>query len=178
MAQLQRRLNRIDALAVALGSVIGVGVFFNTGKVLAGSDGLVGATIVWIVVGIVTMAGAILYADLSARVPEAGGPYAYVRVAFGRPAAFVYGWMNAGISMPLRQASTVAIAGGTLSHWIPGGARLIASVVLVVLAVVHLAGVRTGAITQRVFTTGKLLTIALVVGLGLYLIWRGAPEWQ
>lgn len=114
MAKLQRRLNRTDALAIALGSVIGVGVFFNTGRVLRGAGGLWGATVMWIVVGVVCLAGAVLYADLSARVPEAGGPYAYVRVAFGRPAGFAYGWLNAGLSMPVRQASTVAVAGTLL----------------------------------------------------------------
>jgi basic amino acid/polyamine antiporter, APA family len=175
MAELQRRLDRIDALAIALGSVIGVGVFLNTGLVLRGAGGLAGATLVWLVIGVVCLAGAILYADLSARVPEAGGPYAYVRVAFGRPAAFVYGWMNAGVAMPVRQASSVAIAGKLLASWLPGGERLLAVAVLVVLAAINLLGVRAGATTQRVFTAGKLATIALVIGLAAVLAWTGAP---
>lgn len=175
MAVLQRRLNRIDALAIALGSVIGVGVFLNTGLVLRGAGGLAGATLVWLVVGVVCLAGTVLYADLSTRVPEAGGPYAYVRVAFGRPAAFVYGWMNAGLSMPARQAGTVAIAGKLLSSWLPGDERLLSVGVLVVLAGVNLLGVRAGAVTQRVLTTGKLATIALVIGLAIVLSLTGAP---
>jgi len=175
MAGLQRRLNRIDALAIALSSVIGVGVFRNTGSVLRGAGGLVGATAVWIVVGVVCLAGAVLYADLSARVPEAGGPYAYVRVAFGRPAGFVYGWINGGIAMPVRQASTVAFAGELLAAWLPGGPRVLAIIVLVVLAAVNLMGVRAGAVTQRVFTAGKLATIALLVVLAILLLFRGAP---
>jgi basic amino acid/polyamine antiporter, APA family len=175
MAKLQRRLNRIDALAIALGSVIGVGVFFNTGRVLSGTGGVVGATVLWIVVGVVCLAGAVLYADLSARVPEAGGPYAYVRVAFGRPAGFAYGWLNAGLSMPVRQASTVVIAGTLLSAWLPGGPRALAIGVLVVLAAINLLGVKAGAITQRVFTLGKLGTIGLVIVLAIVLMVRGAP---
>jgi APA family basic amino acid/polyamine antiporter len=175
MAGLQRRLNRIDALAIALSSVIGVGVFRNTGSVLRGAGGLVGATAVWLVVGVVCLAGAVLYADLSARVPEAGGPYAYVRVAFGRPAGFVYGWINGGIAMPVRQASTVAFAGELLAAWLPGGPRVLAIIVLVVLTVVNLLGVRAGAVTQRVFTAGKLGTIALLVVLAILLMFRGAP---
>jgi APA family basic amino acid/polyamine antiporter len=173
MATLQRRLNRIDALAIALGSVIGVGVFRNTGNVLRGAGGLTGATITWIVVGIVCLAGAVLYADLSTRVPEAGGPYAYVRVAFGRPAAFVYGWINGAVGMPVRQASTVAFAGELLSRWVPGGARVLGVIVLLLLTAVNLAGVRAGAITQRIFTAGKLGTIALLLVLAVILIGRG-----
>jgi len=175
MAGLQRRLNRIDALAIALGSVIGVGVFRNTGAVLSGAGGLAGATAVWLVVGVVCLAGAVLYADLSSRVPEAGGPYAYVRVGFGRPAAFVYGWINGGLAMPVRQASLVAFAGELLSRWLPGGPRVLAIVVLVVLAAVNLLGVRAGAVTQRAFTAGKLATIALLIVLAVILIFTGAP---
>lgn len=175
MAGLKRRLYRIDALAIALGSVIGVGVFRNTGPVLAGAGGLGGATLVWIVVGLVCLAGAVLYADLSSRVPEAGGPYAYVRVGFGTRAAFVYGWINGGVAMPVRQASVVAFAGELLTNWIPASQRTLAIAVLLLLAGLNLIGVRTGAITQRVFTTGKLATIALLIILSVILIGRGAP---
>jgi len=175
MAGLQRRLYRIDALAIALGSVIGVGVFRNTGRVLSGSGGLGGATAVWLVVGVVCLAGAVLYADLSTRVPEAGGPYAYVRVGFGRPAAFVYGWINGGLAMPVRQASVVAFAGELLAAWLPGGERALSIIVLVLLAAVNLAGVRAGALTQRVFTAGKLGTIALLLVLAMILARNGAP---
>lgn len=173
MSGLQRRLVRLDALAIALGSVIGVGVFFNTGLALRGAGGLLGATLLWIAVGVVCAAGAVLYADLSTRVPEAGGPYAYVRVAFGRPVAFVYGWMNAAIAMPVRQASVVAAVGALLARWLPGGPKLLASVVLILLAVVHLLGVKTGALAQRFFTTGKLATLALVIALAAILGLRG-----
>lgn len=175
MAHLQRRLNRIDALAIAIGSVVGVGVFRNTGVVLAGAGGFANATLLWIVIGLVCLCGALLYADLSARIPEAGGPYAYVRVAFGRPAGFVYGWMNAAVAMPVRQASIVAAISELVSPWLPGGPRAIAVAAMLVLTVVNLAGVKAGAITQRVFTTGKVLTIVLVIGLAIVLVGRGAP---
>jgi basic amino acid/polyamine antiporter, APA family len=174
---LQRRLVRLDALAIALGGVIGVGVFRSTGLTLRGTGGVAGATALWIGIGLVCAAGATLYADLSSRVPEAGGPYAYVRVAFGRPVAFVYGWMNAGVAMPVRHASVVAVIGGLLTRWLPGSAQLLASIVLVTLTVIHLFGVRVGALAQRAFTTGKLGTLALVIVLAAVLGATGeAPE--
>lgn len=173
MSGLQRRLVRLDALAIALGSVIGVGVFRNTGLSLLGTGGIVGATLLWIGVGLVCATGAILYADLSSRVPEAGGPYAYVRVAFGRPAAFIYGWMNGGIAMPVRQASVVAVIGELLAGWLPFGQRPIAITVLLVLLGIHLLGIRVGAIAQRIFTSGKLATLTLVIGLSLVLLATG-----
>jgi APA family basic amino acid/polyamine antiporter len=169
VAQLKRRLRRIDALAIALGTVIGIGVFRNTGVVLRGTDGFAGATLLWLVSGVLVLGGAVLYADLSSRVPEAGGPYAYVRVAFGGPAAFAYGWMNAGVAIPARQASTAAITGELLSAWIPLSPRVLAVSLYLTLAAIHLCGVRAGAIAQRIFTAGKLGTVMLVVVLSIAL---------
>ena len=173
MDELKRRLSRTDALAIALGAVIGVGVFRNTGLVLRGTGGFAAATVLWFVVGVLCLGGAVLYADLCRRVPEVGGQYAYVRVAFGGRAAFVYGWMNAGIMIPARQAATVAVSGEIMSRWIPASPRTLALALLLVLAVLHLGGVRAGVIAQRIFTTGKLATIALVIGLALMLDWHG-----
>lgn len=172
---LQRRLGLVDALAIALGGVIGVGVFRTTGLVLRGTGGFAEATAMWLVVGVAVMAGAILYADLSARVPEAGGPYAYVRVAFGRPAGFVYGWMCAGIALPTRQAAVMAVIGEMLAKWLPGPSRGWAAAMLVALVAMQLLGVRAGAIAQRIFTTGKLLTILFVIGIAISIDPSAAP---
>jgi APA family basic amino acid/polyamine antiporter len=176
MTGLQRRLNRIDALAIAIGAVIGVAVFRNTGVALRGAHGVVGATWLWLAVGAVSLAGAVMYADLSARVPEAGGPYAYVRVAFGRPAGFVYGWMNAGIAMPVRQATNAAAIGGLLAEWLPGGERVLGASVIVVLAAVTLLGVKAGALAQRALTAIRLIALAVAIALGAWLaVTRTAP---
>ena len=170
MKPLDRRLTRIDALAIALGAVIGVGVFRSTSTVLRGAGSFEGATLIWLGVGFVCLCGAVLYADLSARVPEAGGPYAYVRVAFGRPAGFIYGWMNAGISIPVRQASVFAVIGEVLARVVPWPARVLSVAVLLLLVALNLLGVRAGALTQRVLTASKLGTVVLVVVLALFLV--------
>jgi len=174
MVELKRRLNRTDALAITLGAVIGVGVFRNTGLVLRGTGGFASATILWFVMGLLCFGGASLYSDLTSRVPEAGGPYAYVRVAFGGRAAFIYGWLNAGVSLPARQAATVSVSAGVMSQWVPGNPRVLAIALLLVLTVVNLGGVRAGTIAQRIFTTGKLATIAIVIGLSIALGWHGS----
>jgi APA family basic amino acid/polyamine antiporter len=144
-------------------------VFRNTGVALRGAHGVVGATWLWLAVGAVSLAGAAMYADLSARVPEAGGPYAYVRVAFGRPTGFVYGWMNAGVAMPVRQATNAAAIGGLLAEWLPGGERLLGAAVIAVLAAVALLGVKAGAMAQRALTAIRLLALAAAIALGAWL---------
>jgi len=86
MPELKRRLRRIDGLAIALGTVIGIGLFRNTGTVLRGTGGFTGATLLWVIGGVLVLGGAVLYADVSSRVPEAGGPYASsCRVPAGVP---------------------------------------------------------------------------------------------
>ncbi len=174
MVVLKRRLNRTDALAITLGAVIGVGVFRNTGLVLRGAGGFAEATVLWFVIGLLCLGGASLFADLSARVPEAGGQYAYVRVAFGGRAAFLYGWMYAGVAVPTRQAAVVVAAGDVVARWVPVSPRAVGIALLLVLAALHLGGVRAGAIAQRIFTAGKLATIMIVVGLSITLGWRGS----
>jgi APA family basic amino acid/polyamine antiporter len=176
MAVLKRRLDRVDALAISLGAVIGVGVFRNTGLVLAGTGGVVGATMLWLVIGLICLMGTTLYADLSGRVPEAGGGYAYVRVAFGGAPSFIYGWMYFGVANTMRQATVYAALGERLSVWLPGRPQLLGALVLFLLAGLTLIGVRAGAITQRVFTTGKLFTIALVIVLAVILGATGSPS--
>src|SRR6185436_6334284 len=101
MAVLKRRLDRIDTLAISIGLVIGVGVFRNTGLVLAGTGGFLGATALWLAVGVICLFGTTLYDDLSSRVPEAGGGYAYVRVAFGGLPSFIHGWTFFGVANAL-----------------------------------------------------------------------------
>lgn len=176
MAVLERRLGRIDALAISLGLVIGVGVFRNTGLVLAGTGGVGGATLLWLAIGVVCLFGTTLYADLSGRVPEAGGGYAYVRVAFGGAPSFIYGWMFFGVANTMRQAVVYAAIGERLSFWLPGRPQVLGSVVLLLLAALTLVGIRAGAITQRIFTTGKLATIALVIALSFVLGSTGSPS--
>ncbi len=178
MVPLKRRLNRIDALAITLSAVIGVGVFRNTGLVLHNAGGFVEATVLWLVVGVLCLGGASLYADLSGRVPEVGGQYAYVRVAFGGRAAFIYGWLNAGVAIPARQATTVAVTVEVLSPWVPQlPQRTLAIALLLVLAVLTLGGIRAGAIGQRIFTVGKLAAIAIVVGLAISLGGRESVDY-
>jgi APA family basic amino acid/polyamine antiporter len=172
---LLRSLGRVDALAIGVGGVIGAGIFRTTGLVVAATGGLAGATALWLLGGVVSALGALVYGDLATRVPEAGGPYAYVRVAFGRVAGFVDGWLQAGVSVPARQAASFAALGEVLSD-LTGMARprSLGAAVLFVLLGVNLAGVRTGANVQRMLTAAKLVALAAVIALA-FLPARHAP---
>jgi APA family basic amino acid/polyamine antiporter len=161
---LLRRLGRTDALAIGIGGVIGAGIFRTTGIVVAATGSLAVATGLWLLGGVVSALGALVYGDLATRVPEAGGPYAYVREAFGRAAGFADGWLQAAVAIPARQAASFAAIGELISELtgLPGP-RAIGVGVLVALLAVNLTGVRTGATVQRAFTAAKLVAIGAVI---------------
>src|SRR6202790_4885702 len=93
MPELLRTLRLRDLLLLFIGSVIGSGIFLTPGLILRQLDGSVGLSLlVWLAGGILSLLGALTYAELSAANPEAGGLYCYIRDGFGRLAAFLYGW--------------------------------------------------------------------------------------
>jgi basic amino acid/polyamine antiporter, APA family len=166
--KLARRLTRVDALAIGIGSVIGTGIFRTTGDVLRGAGGFGGATLIWLGVGAVSAAGALVYADMAARVPEAGGAYAYVREAFGRYAAFLDGGLNAFVSIPARHAAAIGVIGEIVAR-LSGvdHPRLFAALTIVLLLALDVPGVRAGAAAQRGFTAAKLALIGGIVLLAI-----------
>ena len=93
MPPLIRTLRLTDLLYLFIGSVIGSGIFLTPGLIFSQLDGSIGlALLAWLVGGVLSLLGALTYAELAAANPEAGGLYCYIRDAFGRLPAFLYGW--------------------------------------------------------------------------------------
>src|SRR5881409_875164 len=93
MPELVRTLRLRDLLLLFIGSVIGSGIFRTPGPILRQVNGSVGLSLlVWVAGGVLSLLGALTYAELAAANPEAGGLYCYIRDGFGRHAAFLYGW--------------------------------------------------------------------------------------
>src|SRR5262249_36066203 len=92
--QLIRGLTLSSTTALVIGSIIGTGVFFKAAIMSqpVGSAALVMAA--WAVAGVLSLAGALTYAELGAMMPHAGGEYLYVRTAYGDAAGFLNGWMR------------------------------------------------------------------------------------
>src|SRR5262249_27039253 len=110
MSTLVRTLRFRDLLLLFIGSVIGSGIFLTPGAILRQVDGSVGAALlVWIVGGVLSLLGALTYAELAAANPEAGGLYCYIRDGFGRLAAFLYGW---GLFLVSARGFVVALGRG------------------------------------------------------------------
>ena len=173
---LPRVLGPFDAVTIVVGSIIGSGIFLKVSNIdnLVPSFGTIMA--VWIVGGIATLCGALSLAELAAMSPHAGGPYVYLREAYNRPTAFLWGWAEFSI---IRTGSLGSLACGTviylnkllesletngvlpafasdwvpLSHWAQGAVTIAA---VLVLTWINVIGTRWSAHTQNVTTVIKV----------------------
>src|ERR1700694_703366 len=117
---LDRRLGPLDAAAIVISNVIGVGIFITPGYIATLLPSRTAILGVWVLGGALAFAGALAYAEPAARQPEAGGEYVYLREAFGGLAAFLTGWTSfvAGFSGAIA-AGGVGIA-AYLDRFLPG----------------------------------------------------------
>ena len=181
---LHRGLTRWHALAVVIGGVLGTGVYIRPASIaqLVGSPSLI--MTVWIGTGLLSLAGALTYAELAARIPRSGGEYAFLRVTMGELPAFLFGWMRltVGVGPVAFQAIAVTVF---LSDLIPlppawfhfgipwgpqpnliglGPRQLIAVLIIAALAVLNIRGVGKAGTFQSWVTTIKILGLLGLIG--------------
>jgi APA family basic amino acid/polyamine antiporter len=155
---------------MVVGGIVGSGIFLNP-AIVAQRVGTETLTLgVWILGGIVALIGAMVFAELGARRPVAGGGYVYLRECFGPLPAFLYAWtLLLVIATGAIAAVAVTFAGYTaaLLGLGPGATVPMAVSAILTLSMINYLGVRPGAITQNVFTLLKLGALALLIVTGL-----------
>ncbi len=166
---LTRRLGAFTGVMIVLGIVIGTGLYRVPALVAADVHSRVDFYFVWVIGGIIALCGALSVAELAAMYPRAGGLYVYIREAFGKPLAFLFGWMWL-LTDPISWAAQSLIFSEYLATFVPldPAARHLASVVLIgMVATIQLRSVGMGAFVQNFFGTIKLVTL-FVLGLCLW----------
>lgn len=167
---LVRALGPGMAAAIVIGNVIGAGIFLKPGEAAAKAGSVPLALAAWVAGGVLSLLGALTIAELALRLPQAGGLYVYIREAFGRRVAFLFGWSEFVIGIP---ASIGALADGVAGmvgaiarQELPIAFKAVVSISLIaVLAVTNVAGVIWGGRTQVATTSIKcafLLVLALL----------------
>jgi APA family basic amino acid/polyamine antiporter len=179
MPSLIRTLTLRDLLFLFIGSVIGSGIFLTPGLILRQLDGSVGLSLlVWLVGGILSLLGALTYAELAATNPEAGGLYCYIRDGFGRIPAFLYGWC---LFLVIASASIAALARAFtryLAEIIPLSpvASTVASVAMIaIVTAVNVWGTRKSSDLQN-WTTLVKVGIIVVLSAILFAFGRHASD--
>lgn len=174
---MRRILGVGDGLAIVVGAVIGVGILRTPG-LIAGylSDPLLIIS-TWVLGGVVALLASLVFAELAAMYPEAGGKFVYAREAFGPVAGFVTGWAEIVITRGFSAASKAIVIGEyliLLTGW--GEIRIWAAGVVLLFLTINLMGLRTGRIFQNTVTAIKVALILLIIAAGF---WGGdGASWQ
>jgi basic amino acid/polyamine antiporter, APA family len=171
-----RRLGVWDATMVVVGGVIGSGIFLTPAAIARQTGSSAEQLLAWGFGGVLALIGAICYAELGARRPNAGGGYVNLREAFGLIVAFVYGWnmLVVNYSGSLAAVATVFVQYAAAACGVNvADPRPYAVAAIVFLAGVNWFGIRAGALTQNILTVLKLAAISALIAVGL--VARGAP---
>lgn len=164
---LPRVLGLFDATCIIVGSIIGSGIFLKVGNVDKAlmQFGFLPIISVWLFVGLVTLCGSLALAELGAMFPQAGGPYVYLRAAYGQMPAFLWAWTEFWV---VRTGSVGALACATILYLnafltsvslgpIPTwGQATLAVTMILGLSIVNIVSTRWGASVQNIATIAKV----------------------
>ena len=190
---LVRQLGLFDATMVMVGIVIGSGIFLTTGIMAKTLPSAGWILLAWFAGGLLTMAGALTYAELGAAMPEAGGQYVYLREAYGPMAGFLFGWILfmvymtggiAGLALAFAEyfgyffptlsiqntlfSTQIQLGGLSLPYSLSSG-QLIGVGVILLLSVVNFLGVLFGKVIQNLLTVLKIGILLSLITLGFSL---------
>lgn len=172
-------LSVLDAVALIVGVVIGAGIFKTPALVAthAGDAGLF--LFAWVLGGVISLIGALCYAELATAYPHTGGDYHYLQRAFGQDMAFLFAWAR----MMVLQTGSIAMLGFVFgdyaSQLLPigrGGAPLYAALAIAGVTMLNLFGVQQGKSVQKVLTGAKVLGVLSIVVAGLLIATPPSPH--
>ena len=171
-SNLKRVLSLTDAIMINVGGILGSGIFMVPATVALYTLSSSLFFLVWIIGGIVSLFGALSVAELGAAMPKAGGQYVFLNKAYGPLWGFLYGWTAIAV---INTASIAAVAMAfseylgfffVLSRF---EIKVIAILSIVILTIINIIDVKSGARFQNLFTYTKISAISIVILLGLTL---------
>jgi APA family basic amino acid/polyamine antiporter len=183
-ATLVRGLTLLDTTALVVGTVIGTGVYIKSAIMAQDVGSPLLVLTAWVAAGLLSLAGALSYAELGAMLPRAGGEYVYLRRSYGDLAAFLFGWMRFVVAgsgsiailgvgfatflsalVPVRAVwahSTYVLFGSTM-QWQFGATQAVAIAAIALFALVNCLSVVVGGRVQTALTILKITGIGMVV---------------
>lgn len=162
---LPRRLGFWATTALVIGTIIGSGIFRVPAAVAGDAGSLGGVAAVWLLGGLITLCGALATAELAAAFPESGGIVVYLREAYGRGMAFLYGWTLLFLA-PAGTAALALVFAEYLGQLVPLstiGIQVVASGAIAILVATSYRSVEGGGAIQGAATVGKVAAIAALI---------------
>ncbi|XP_006816949.1 b(0,+)-type amino acid transporter 1-like [Saccoglossus kowalevskii] len=183
--ELKRQVGLMSGIALIVGTMIGSGIFVSPKGVLRQTESVGMSLIIWLACGVLSMLGAVSYAELGTFIPKSGAEYAYLFEGFGGIPAFLFAWISVVI---LRPASVAAIAltfgNYAAQPFFPYGCeipdiviKLLAGSCILIIAWANCYSVRLATSVQNVFTVAKLLAIAIIIMTGFVRLGQGHTEY-
>ncbi len=159
----KQSLTLFDATSLIVGIIVGAGIYQMAPEIARGAGGPWGLLGLWALGGLLTLCGALCYAELASAYPEEGGDYVYLNRAYGDWAGFLFGWAQLTIVRP-GDIAVMAFAFATYACAIydpwraapfPYGEQVYAVAATAVLTAINVLGVRQGAWMQNLLTVGQ-----------------------
>jgi APA family basic amino acid/polyamine antiporter len=160
------------AIMLVVGGVIGVGIFVNPAVTARFLHTPALVLTAWALGGLIALLGALIYAELGARMPSTGGEYVYLRTTYGPLAGFLFGWTTLLVVQAGGMAA-VAIVFAANMNVLAGGAlpeRAVVIAVLGTLTLINCLGVRAGNGVQGVLGALKIAALAALIAAGLWVL--------
>lgn len=171
-------LSLLDAIAIIVGIVIGAGIFETPALVAANAKSSTVMLLAWAVGGVMSLIGAMCFAELATAYPHPGGNYHYLIRAFGTSPAFLFVWARLSVI----QTGSIAMLGFIFGDYAsqvfsmgPHSSAIYATIAVVVLTLLNVAGVQLGKWTQNLLTVCTVFGMALIVFAGFKLGGMAAP---
>lgn len=159
-----------DAIAVIVGIVIGAGIFQTPALVAAQAGSNINVLLLWLAGGIVSLVGALCYAELATAYPNVGGVYYYLKRSFGREVAFLFAWARMTVIQTGSIALLAFVFGDYASQILRFGtfsSSIYAAVAIACLTALNILGLQQGKWAQNLLTVAKVLGLLLVVLMGI-----------
>lgn len=169
----KRHLRTVDAIALIVGIVIGAGIFRTPSLVAANVGSGAEMILVWLLGGLVSLMGALCYAELVSTFPNTGGDYYFLRRAFGTRIAFLFAWARMTVIQTGSIALLAFIFGDYASEIYPIGdfsSSIYAAIAVGFLTTINIAGIGKGTDTQKLLTVLEVLGLILLIVVGFFFV--------
>ena len=186
---LRRQLGLFDAVMLIVGNIIGIGIFVTTGEIAQSISSPGGILLIWLLGGLLALAGALSLAELAASLPYSGGDYIYLREAYGSLTGFLSGWSSFLVTFSGSIALLAVVFTAFLSFFFPAlsedrflfsqdllgfsfrlsAAQCFSILTVLLLSSIHYIGVAMGAFLQNILTVLKIGALAAIILLGVFL---------
>ena len=168
---------------LVVGCIVGVGIFRTASSIAGHLQSPLLILALWVLGGVVSLCGALCYAELAAMFPASGGDYIYISRIYGRRWGFLFGWTK----LFIERTGTIAILGFVFAEYIrrvvpydTSLLRPVASAAVLLLTAVNIAGVRWGKYVQNLFTALKIVALGSLIAAGVHAFAAGntvLPNW-